>query len=136
MAYYDRIGERNILSKQEIKIKKTIHILTVVILVHILLLFFSRIRNFYFNDFPNLYFIGICVILITTIIRAQQGIQQGLNPGMEASRDWREKKEMLGQYDFIGPGPDYSNRFFNLVFIIGILVGAGLMIVHIITITA
>ena len=128
MARYDEMTERNWLTKKEILIQKTLNFFLGITLLDFFSIVFRPIRHYHFNNFPNFHLIGIVLIFVITVNRIMDGKTAGKNPYMEASFEWRYRKDMLGAYDYIGPGPDYSNKKHNIIFFVGVLIGLGLII--------
>ena len=128
MARYDEITESNWLTKKEILIQKTLNFFLVFTLLDFFSIIFRPIRHYHFNNFPNFHLIGIVLLFILTVKRIIQGSTAGRNPYMDASVEWRDRKGMIGAYDYIGPGPDYSNKKHNIIYFVGVLIGLGLII--------
>ena len=130
MARYDTVTGSNWLTKKEKLIRKSVNFFFVFCLIDFVLLFFKPIRNYHFSNFPNLHFVGIVLLFLMVIIRILQAQKEGTDPYMEASRAWRERKGMLESYDYMGPGPDYSNKIYNLIYYIVVLISFGLIILE------
>lgn len=132
MARYDEITQSNWLTKREKLIRKSTNIILAICLIDMTSLLFSPIRKYHFNNFPNFHLIGVSLLFIIVLIRIFQARNEGKDPSMEASREWRERKDMLGPYDFVGPGPDYSNKKYNSIYYIGVIISFCLMIIEVI----
>lgn len=130
MARYDKYTERNILTKNEKLIQKSVNFLLIISISDFISIFIRPIRNYHFNNFPNFYLVGISLIFLSTLVRTFQAKNEGKDDYMETSREWRERKDMLGPYDFYGPGPDYSNKIYNILYFIGVSLGTGLVILN------
>ena len=90
------------------------------------------IREYHFNDFPNFHIVGITLLFTTTIIRIYEAKNEGKDDYMESSREWRIRKDMLGPYDYFGPGPDYSNKIDNIFYFKCIILSIGLILAEVI----
>lgn len=95
------------------------------------LIIINPIRRYHFDYFQNFHFIGVVLIFILTIARIAQAKNEGKDPYMESSREWRARKGMLG-YDFEGSGPDYSGKAYNIIYYIGVFFGMGLIIIEVV----
>ena len=118
--------------KSEKIIQKSSTIFLIISILDFLLILIKPIRNYHIMDFPNNHLIGVTLLFVVSIIRIFQAKNQGKDPYMEASREWRKRKDMLNEYDFFGPRADYSNKMYNLLFFIGVSVGTGLVIFNLI----
>ena len=128
MARYDEMTESNWLTKKEKRIVKSTTFFVIFCFIDFVLLIFRPIRNYHFDNFPNMHFIGIILLFAIVIIRITQAYKEGKDPYMEASREWRQRKDMLGSYDFVGPGPDFSNKKYNIAYYIGVVISICLII--------
>lgn len=131
MARYDERTERNWMTKKEKLIRNSTNYLLIATLLDLLSLVLKPVRDYHFENFPNLHFIGILLLFVNVIIRKVQASNEGKDPLMEASREWRSKHDMLGYYDFVGPGSDFSNRKYNLLYYVGVIVSLGLITMEI-----
>ena len=134
MAHYDKMMERNYLTKNEKKIKFTVNLFLALTLVDFLTIVIKPIRNYHFENFPNMHLIGVVLLFIIVVVRIYQANNEGKDPYMESSKVWRERKDMLGPYDCIGPGSDYSNKKHNIIYFSGVLLSLGLIIAKIIVV--
>lgn len=131
MARFDEITGSNWLTKKEEKIEKSTTIFIIISIIDFFSMIFFTSRDYHFKNFPNFHLIGITLLFVITIIRINQAYKEGRDPYMDASRAWRERKGMTDAYDYIGPGPDYSNRIFNIIYFIGVIISFGLIILEI-----
>lgn len=129
MPRYDPISESNVLSKKEKRIQKSTNFFLIIGLIDLVLLIFKPIRAYHFVNFPNTHFIGVVLLFVIVFFRINQAMNEGKNPEMEASRAWRPGHDMMGAYDFIGPGPDYSNKKYNIMYYVGVIISFGLMLI-------
>jgi hypothetical protein len=132
MARYDEMTESNWLTKKEKLIQKSTTIFVFICLIDFILLIFRPVRYYHFDNFPNMHFIGIILLFTMVLIRILQAEKEGKDPYMEASLEWRKRKDMLGPYDFVGPGSDYSNKTHNIVYYLGVFVSICLIIIEMI----
>jgi len=132
MARYDEITERNWLTRKEKLIQKSVNFFLGITVLDFLLIIIKPIRRYHFDNFPNFHFIGLILIFIITIARIAQAKNEGKEPYMESSREWRARKDMLGAYDFVGPGPDYSKKLYNIIYYIVVFFGMGLIIIEVV----
>lgn len=131
MAHYDEITETNWLTKKEKVILKSTVFFIIFCVVDFFLLIFKAVRNYHFDNFPNLHFIGIILLFIIVVFRISQAYEEGKDPYMEASMEWRERKGMVSAYDYGGAGPDFSNKKYNILYYIGVLTSICLMTIEI-----
>ena len=103
-------------------IKKTANFFLFFCILDVISLIFVTSRNYHFDNFPNFHIIGIILLFTTVIYRINQATNEGRHPYMEGSREWRMRKDMLDEYDFFGPDPDYSNKRANRFFFAGIVI--------------
>jgi hypothetical protein len=132
MVKSNKYFSKNRLNKIEKLIQKSANIFLIISILDFLLIFIKPIRNYHFTDFPNNHLIGVTLLFVVSSFRIFQAKNQGIDPYMEASREWRNRKDMLNEYDFFGPNPDYSNKIYNLIYFIGVSMGTGLVIFNLI----
>ena len=116
MAQYDRIGEHNLLSKIEVINRAVVRAIFWITLLDMLSWSFHSSRVFHFESAPSAIWLSVSILFLSSSFRMNSAIKYGRDPYMEASRTWRAGKDMLGAYDFIGPGPDYSCAPHNRIY--------------------
>jgi hypothetical protein len=124
MARYDPITQSNWLDRREKLIQRLVLMVLWLSIINFISLFLEVSRSYQFEHSPYLHFIGMCLLFLSSILRIIQAQNEGQDPQMEASRAWRERKGMMGPYDYMSPGPDYSNALYNILFVVAVIVGA------------
>ena len=80
-------------------IKKTANFFLFFCILDVISLIFVTSRNYHFDNFPNFHIIGIILLFTTVIYRINQATNEGRDPYMEGSREWRMRKDMLDEYN-------------------------------------
>lgn len=134
MAYYDSFSGFNRLTKIEKINRNVVRTIFWLSFIDLLSLSFPASREFHFETAPAALWYSSVALFLLSAIRMQLAMVFGRDPYMEASYEWRARKDLLEAYDFIGPGPDYSSRsqnwfyFTTLVCILSYLVSTMLKI--------
>lgn len=81
-----KISESNWLKKKEKIIKKSTLLFIGISLIEFVLIFIKPIRNYHFDDFSDMHFIGIILLFLFVISRIILADRDGKDPYMEVSR--------------------------------------------------
>jgi hypothetical protein len=116
MAQYDPYAESNVLSRLEIINRTIVRSIFWITLLDILSWSFHSSRVFHFETVQTAIWLSVSILFLSSSFRMNSAIKYGRDPYMESSRTWRAGKNMLGAYDFFGPGPDYSYAPHNRIY--------------------
>lgn len=118
-------------NKFEIMIEKSTKILIIISLIDIISILFFPCRYYHFKNFPNFHLIGFFILLVFSILRINQAYREGggtLNFESKAEREWKDRKGI--GYDYEYPILDFSNLLFNIIYLIGVVIGIALVLIE------
>jgi hypothetical protein len=84
-------------------------------IISLFLFFFKDFRSFILSDFPwNLVsYISFFAIQVLRMLQANDWNRSSMSSG---EREWRMSKGLFDEMDYMGPGADYSNQFWNFLY--------------------